>query len=106
MCEVPVPRTRGVKPYPPPQNICKWLGPSLGGQNLVFSHVSDQTRLEVPIHAAASVHGMPLMAGWIELGELYPTSHERQAMDGRCGVEWCSETRLVRNVRKDQIYGT
>ena len=46
-----------------------------------------------------------LMAGGsiLELGELYPTSHERQAVDGRCGVDWCSETRLVRNVRKDQM---
>ena len=50
-----------------------WLGPSLGGQNLVFSHVSDQTRLVVPSDAAQSVHGMPPIAGSIELGELYRT---------------------------------
>ena len=39
--------------------------------------------------------------GWIELGELLsdPTSHERQAVDGRCGVKWCSETDLKKSVR-------
>ena len=83
-----------------------WLGPSLGGQNLVFSHVSDQTRLEVPIHAAVSVHGTPSIGGSIELGELYPTSHERQAMDGRCGVKWCSETGLGKSVRNSQTLST
>ena len=44
--------------------------------------------------------------GWIELGELYPTSHERQAMDGRCGVKWCSETRLGKSVRNSQTLST
>ena len=60
----------------------------------------------VPLLARHNGARRSLMAGPIELGELYPTSHERQAMDGRCGVKWCSETRLVRNVRKDQICGT
>ena len=41
--------------------------------------------------------------GWIELAELYPTSYGRRAMDERCSVNRYLETRLVRNVRKDQI---
>ena len=44
--------------------------------------------------------------GSIELAELYRTSYGRRAMDGLCGVTRHNETCLVRNVRKDQIYGT
>ena len=49
------------------------LGPSLGGQGLGISHAFSQTRLVVPSDAAQSVHGMPPIAGSIELGELYRT---------------------------------
>ena len=52
---------------------CGGRGPGLGAINLVFSDVSDQTRLAAPIDAAPSVHGLPLVAGWIELAELYRT---------------------------------
>ena len=44
--------------------------------------------------------------GSIELTELYRTSYGRHAMDGLCGVTRYNETRLVRNVRKDQILST
>ena len=33
-------------------------------------------------------------------------TYGRRAVDGHCGVNRYLETRLVRNVRKDQIYGT
>ena len=49
------------------------LGPSLGGQGLGISDAFSQTRLAAPLDAAPSVHGLPLMAGSIELAELYRT---------------------------------
>ena len=42
----------------------------------------------------------------MRLEELYRTGYERQAMDGRRAVERCTTTRLVRNIRKDQISAT
>ena len=44
--------------------------------------------------------------GSIELAELYRTSHERHAVDGCRGVNRYLETRLGRDVRISQIYGT
>ena len=40
---------------------------------LYFSRFGPETRLAAPIDAAPSVHGLPLMAGSIDLGELYRT---------------------------------
>jgi len=44
--------------------------------------------------------------GSIELAELYRTTYGRRAVDGHCGVNRYLETRLVRNVRQDQILST
>ena len=56
-------------------------GPDLGGQNLGNSDVLSQTRTAVPIDVAPSVHGVPLMHGWIELDELNPTSYWASSAD-------------------------
>ena len=52
-------------------------GPALGGVCLGKPTDLSETRGSVPIAARRSVHGMPVMAGWIELVKRYPTSYQR-----------------------------
>ena len=58
--------------------------------------VRAQTALAVPIAVGPSIHGLPRIAGWIELGERYPTSYGRPPEHNVDAVE---VYRKVRNWR-------
>ena len=48
-------------------------GPALGGVCLRKTTDFSQTRGFAGLPTRRSVHGMPVIDGWIELAELYPT---------------------------------
>ena len=52
-------------------------GPALGGVCLGIATDLSETRARVPFADRLSVHGMPVIAGWIELDRRYPTSYQR-----------------------------
>ena len=54
-----------------------WRGPALGGVYLGIRTAISQTRGFVPMSARQSVHGMPVIAGSIELARRYRTSYQR-----------------------------
>ena len=54
-----------------------WRGPALGGVCLGKTTDSSETRGCVPMSARQSVHGMPVIAGSIELARRYRTSYQR-----------------------------
>ena len=60
---------------------------------------SRQIRLVVPIAVGPSIHGLPRIAGWIELGERYPTSYGRPREHDVDAVE---VYRKVRNWRTER----
>ena len=52
-------------------------GPALGGVCLRKTTDFPQTHTRVPIADRQSIHGMPVIAGWIELARRYRTSYQR-----------------------------
>ena len=52
-------------------------GPALGGVCLRKTTDLPQTHTRVPIADRQSIHGMPVIAGWIELARRYRTSYQR-----------------------------
>ena len=71
---------RGSRARRRPRSL-RGLGPDVSGVNLLFSHVSSQTRIANHFAVAPSVHGMPHLHGWMELIKPHPTIYEAPSAD-------------------------
>ena len=73
----PFPSTRPGMWSPGALEPSRWRGPALGGVCLRKTTDFPQTHTRVPIADRQSIHGMPVIAGWIELARRYRTSYQR-----------------------------
>ena len=65
-----------------------------------------ETRASVPLTSRESVHCVPVIAGWIELVERYPTIYQRSQTRTVLTQEWYKTTALgdvVRSRRRDGV---
>ena len=70
-------------------------GPALGGVCLRKTTDFPQTHTRVPIADRQSIHGMPVIAGWIELARRYRTSYQRPPGSNVTSQERYKTTNIV-----------